>query len=335
MNKKIYIKGRSFLKLIDFTPYEIEYLINFASDLKKAKKEKKEEKKLADKNIALIFEKSSTRTRCAFEVAAYDQGANVTYIESSGSHLGQKETVEDTARVLGRMYDGIEFRGFKQEHVEKLSEYAKVPVWNGLTDKFHPTQALADFLTMKEHSLKELKDIKFSYIGDARNNVANSLLIGGAKLGMSFSLIAPKALHPEASLIKEAEKISEETGGKFLITEDIEKGVKDSDFLYTDVWVSLGEPYETWEKRITMLKPYRIDKNVIRLTGNADTKFLHCLPSFHNRNTKLGEEIYQKFGLDGIEVTNDVFESESSIVFDQAENRLHTIKAVMIATLAG
>jgi ornithine carbamoyltransferase len=332
MNKKINLKNRSFLKLFDFNSDEIEYLIKLSSDLKKAKYEKKEEKKLVDKNIALIFEKSSTRTRCAFEVAAFDQGANVTYLESSGAHLGKKETVEDTARVLGRMYDGIEFRGFDHDNVEKLAEYAKVPVWNGLTDTFHPTQALADVLTMMEHSSKPLNKIKFAYIGDARNNVSNSLLVISSKLGMNFAAIAHRSLQPDKKIVEEAEKIAKKTNGKFVISDDV-KNVEGCDFIYTDVWVSLGEPYETWEKRINLLKPYRIDKKLMELTGNSNAKFMHCLPAFHNRNTIIGEEIYEKFGLDGIEVTEEVFESEASIVFDQAENRLHTIKAVMVATL--
>jgi len=328
------LKNRNFLKLLDFTPEEINYLLNLSKELKAAKKTGTEEQKLKGKNIALIFEKSSTRTRCAFEVAALDQGAHVTYLGPSGSQIGHKESMKDTARVLGRMYDGIEYRGFGQKIVEELAEYSGVPVWNGLTDEFHPTQVLADLMTMIEHSKKKLSDISFCYLGDARNNMGNSLLVGGAKLGMDVRLCAPKDNLPEKELVDICNSIAEETGAKITLTKNIEEGVKGVDFLYTDVWVSMGEPAEVWEERIQLLKPYQINQKVIKLTGNPDVKFLHCLPAFHNRKTKIGEEIFQKYGLDGMEVTEEVFESDHSIVFDEAENRLHTIKAVMVATLA-
>ena len=330
---EINLKNRSFLKLLDFTPAEIKYLLNLSKELKKAKKEGTEQQKLKGKNIALIFEKASTRTRCAFEVAAFDQGANVTYLGPSGSQIGQKESMKDTARVLGRMYDGIEYRGFGQEIVEELAQYAGVPVWNGLTDEFHPTQILADFLTMQEHSDKPLSEIKFCYLGDARNNMGNSLMVGAAKLGMDFRAAAPKACQPAIELQEECREIAAETGAKITITENVAEAVKDCDFLYTDVWVSMGEPESVWEDRIRLLLPYQINAGTMKLTGNPNVKFLHCLPAFHNRETKVGEQIYQKYELDGLEVTEDVFESPASIVFDEAENRLHTIKAVMVATL--
>ncbi len=327
------LRNRHFLKLLDFTPKEIKYLLDLSVDLKKAKYSGTEQPMLKGKNIALIFEKSSTRTRCAFEVAALDQGAHVTYLGPSGSQIGQKESMADTARVLGRMYDGIEYRGFGQNIVEELAKYAGVPVWNGLTNEFHPTQILADFLTMMEHSDKPLHQVKFAYLGDARNNMGNSLLIGAAKMGMDFRSVAPKSVQPDAELVAQAKEIAKETGAKITVTDNLEEGVKDCDFLYTDVWVSMGEPDEVWKERIALLKPYQINMNVIKMTGNPKVKFMHCLPAFHNRQTKVGEEIYQKFGLDGMEVTEDVFESEHSIVFDEAENRMHTIKAVMVATL--
>ena len=327
------LKNRSFLKLLDYTPEEIQYLIDFAIELKSDKKNGTEEQKLKGKNIALIFEKSSTRTRCAFEVAALDQGAHVTYLGPSGSQIGHKESMKDTARVLGRMYDGIEYRGFGQKIVEELAEFSGVPVWNGLTDEFHPTQILADFMTMLEHSDKKLSGISFAYLGDVRNNVGNSLLVGAAKMGMDVRLCAPINNLPEDELVITCKEIAKETGAKITLTENVEEGVKGVDFLYTDVWVSMGEPVEVWEERISLLKPYQVNQKVIELTGNPDVKFLHCLPSFHNRETKVGEEIYQKYGLDGMEVTEEVFESKHSIVFDEAENRLHTIKAVMVATL--
>lgn len=327
------LKNRNFLKLLDFTPKEIRYLLDLSKKLKDYKKNDQEKKKLKGKNIALIFEKTSTRTRCAFEVAAFDQGANVTYLGPSGSQIGHKESMKDTARVLGRMYDGIEYRGFGQKIVEELAEFSGVPVWNGLTNEFHPTQVLADLLTMEEHSKKKLNKISFCYLGDARNNMGNSLMVGSAKMGMEVRLCAPKENWPEEELVKKCKAIAKETGAKITLTEKVEVGVKGVDFLYTDVWLSLGEPAEKWEERIRLMKPYQVNMNVVKLTGNPKVKFLHCLPAFHNRDTKVGEEIFNKYGLDGMEVTEDVFESKHSIVFDQSENRLHTIKAVMVATL--
>jgi ornithine carbamoyltransferase len=327
------LKNRNFLKLLDFSAQEINFLLELSESLKKAKYAGTEQQMLKGKNIALIFEKTSTRTRCAFEVAAFDQGAHVTYLGPSGSQIGHKETMKDTAHVLGRMYDGIEYRGFGQQIVEELAQYAGVPVWNGLTNEFHPTQILADFLTMKEHSDKPLSQIKFCYLGDARNNMGNSLMVGAAKLGMDFRAAAPIQCQPTAELQEQCKEIAKKSGAKILITEDLAEAVKDCDFLYTDVWVSMGEPAEVWAERIELLKPYQVNSEAMKLTGNPDVKFLHCLPAFHNRDTKLGEEIYQKFGLDALEVTEEVFESEASVVFDQAENRLHTIKAVMVATL--
>jgi ornithine carbamoyltransferase len=329
----INLKNKSFLKLLDFTPKEIRYLLDLSKKLKDDKQKGNEKKKLKGKNIALIFEKTSTRTRCAFEVAAFDQGANVTYLGPTGSQIGHKESMKDTARVLGRMYDGIEYRGFGQKIFEELAEFAGVPVWNGLTDEFHPTQVLADLLTMEEHSKKKLNKISYCYLGDARNNMGNSLMVGGAKMGMNVRLCAPKENWPEEALVKKCKEIAKETGAKITLTEKVEEAVKGVDFLYTDVWLSLGEPAEKWEERIRLMKPYQVNMNVIKLTGNPKVKFLHCLPAFHNRETKVGEEIFKKYGLDGMEVTEDVFESKHSIVFDQSENRLHTIKAVMVATL--
>jgi len=288
---------------------------------------------LSGKNIALIFEKDSTRTRCAFETASYDQGARVTYLGPAGSQLGKKESMKDTARVLGRMYDGIQYRGFAQEVVELLGRYAGVPVWNGLTTEYHPTQVLADLLTMQEHSDKPLNQITFAYIGDARNNMGNSLLLGAAKMGMKFRSIAPKQLQPAAELVSMAHDISVCSGGEITLAEDPAEGVKGCDYLYTDVWLSMGEPEEKWEERIELLRPYQVNMSLLEQTENPQVKFLHCLPSFHNRETQIGEIVFQKFGLDGMEVVEEVFESEASIVFDQAENRLHTIKAVMVATL--
>jgi len=327
------LRNRSFLKLLDFTPEEIKFLLDLSANLKKAKYSGTEQQMLKGKNIALIFEKSSTRTRCAFEVAAFDQGAHVTYLGPSGSQIGQKESMKDTARVLGRMYDGIEYRGYGQDIVEELAKYAGVPVWNGLTNEFHPTQILADFLTMIEHSDKPLNKISFCYLGDARNNMGNSLMVGASKMGMDFRAAAPKKCQPAAELVKKCREIAKTTGAKITITESVDEAVKGVDFLYTDVWVSMGEPDSVWDERIRLLKPYQINMDVVRKTGNPRVKLLHCLPAFHNRDTKVGEEIYRKFGLDGMEVTEDVFESEHSIVFDEAENRLHTIKAVMVATL--
>ncbi len=328
------LKGRSLLTLLDFTPKEIEFLLKLSFDLKAAKYAGTEQQMLKGKNIALIFEKTSTRTRCAFEVAAYDQGAHVTYLGPTGSQIGHKETMKDTARVLGRLYDAIEYRGFAQKTVEELAKYSGVPVWNGLTDKFHPTQALADVMTMREHTTKHTRDIVYVYLGDARNNVANSLLVIGAKLGMKFRVAAPKQLWPDEELLNTCKEIAKGTGAEIVLTEDVKEAVKGADFLYTDVWVSMGEPDEIWAERIKLLKPYQVNAEVMEMTGNPDTKFLHCLPSFHNTETKIGKEIYEKFGLEAMEVTDDVFESEASVVFDQAENRLHTIKAVMVATLA-
>jgi len=327
------LKNRSFLKLLDFTPEEIQYLLDLAAKLKADKKAGREQKTLVGKNIALIFEKTSTRTRCSFEVAAYDQGAHVTYLGPSGSQIGIKETMKDTARVLGRMYDGIEYRGFAQKTVEELSEYSGVPVWNGLTNEFHPTQILADFLTMREHSDKPLNQISYAYLGDARFNMGNSLLVGGAKMGMDVRIVAPKSLQPAAELVAECRKVAEQTGARITITDDVDAGVKGCDFIYTDIWVSMGEPDEVWKERISLLKPYQVNASLMKRTGNPDCKFMHCLPSYHNRDTKAGEDVYQKFGMDGVEVTEEVFESPASIVFDEAENRMHTIKAVMVATL--
>jgi ornithine carbamoyltransferase len=327
------IRNRNFLKLLDFSPKEIKFLLDLSVDLKKAKYAGTEVQKLKGKNIALIFEKASTRTRCAFEVAVNDQGGSVTYLGPSGSQIGAKESMKDTARVLGRMYDGIEYRGFGQDVVEELGKYAGVPVWNGLTNEFHPTQILADFLTMMEHTDKPLHKVKFAYLGDARNNMGNSLMVGAAKMGMDFRAVAPKSLHPEEALVAQCREIAKETGAKITLTESVAEGVKDCDFLYTDVWVSMGEPDEVWGDRIKLLLPYQINKKAMELTGNPKVKFMHCLPAFHNRETKVGEEIYQKFGIEAMEVTEEVFESEASIVFDEAENRLHTIKAIMVATL--
>ena len=327
------LKNKSFLKLLDFTPKEIWYLLNLSKKLKEEKKKGKEKKRLSGKNIALIFEKTSTRTRCAFEVAALDQGANITYLGPTGSQIGHKESMKDTARVLGRMYDGIEYRGFGQKIVEELAEFAGVPVWNGLTDEFHPTQVLADLLTMEEHSKKKVNKISFCFLGDARNNMGNSLMVGAAKMGMDVRLCAPRENWPEEELVKKCKTIAKKTGAKITLTDNVEEGVKGVDFLYTDVWLSLGEPAEKWEERIKLMKLYQVNMNVIKMTRNKNVKFLHCLPAFHNRETKVGEEIFQKYGLNGMEVTEEVFESKHSIVFDQAENRLHTIKAVMVATL--
>jgi ornithine carbamoyltransferase len=327
------LRNRHFLKLLDFTPEEIKFLLGLSADLKKAKYAGTEQPQLKGKNIALIFEKASTRTRCAFEVAAFDQGAQVTYLGPSGSQIGQKETMKDTSRVLGRMYDGIEYRGYGQEIVEELAQYSGVPVWNGLTNEFHPTQILADFLTMMEHSDKPLNKISFAYLGDARNNMGNSLMVGAAKMGMDYRAVAPKSGHPDKALVKKCLEVAKLTGAKITITENVAQGVKGVDFIYTDVWLSMGEDASLWAKRIKEMLPYQVNAQLMKKTGNPKVKFLHCLPAFHNRDTKVGEEIYQKYGINGMEVTEDVFESQASIVFDQAENRLHTIKAVMVATL--
>lgn len=327
------LQQQHFLKLLDFEPPQIQYLIDLSIKLKKDKYSGTEKQYLKGKNIVLIFEKSSTRTRCAFETACYDQGAQVTYIGSSGSQIGYKESIKDTARVLGRMYHGIEYRGFGQDRVEQLAAYAGVPVWNGLTDEFHPTQVLADLQTMVEHTTKPLDQITFAFLGDARNNVGNSLLIGAAKMGMDFRAVAPALLQPHRELVDQASAIARDTGAQITITDDLEKGLKGCDFLYTDVWVSMGEPDHVWKERIDLLKPYQVNAAAMEKTGNPDAKFLHCLPAFHDRETTLGEEIYQKFELEAMEVTNDVFESAASLVWDQAENRVHTIKAVMVATI--
>lgn len=327
------LHNRSFLKELDFTRAELQFLLELAAELKAAKYGGNEKKQLLDKNIALIFEKTSTRTRTSFEVAAHDQGAHVTYLEPGGSQIGHKESMKDTARVLGRTFDGIEYRGFAQETVETLAEYSGVPVWNGLTNEFHPTQILADILTMTEHSDKPIHEIAYCYLGDAHNNMGNSLMVGGSTLGMDVRLCAPEHLWPEDGLVKECRAIANETGARLTLTEDIDEGVQGADFLYTDVWVSMGEDPDVWEERIELLKPYQVNMDVIRRTGNPNVRFLHCLPAFHNRETKVGEQIFEKYGLDGMEVTDDVFESEYSIVWDQAENRMHTIKAVMVATL--
>jgi ornithine carbamoyltransferase len=327
------LKERNFLTLLDFTPEEIEYLLELSAKLKKKKCDGKEDKKLVGKNIALIFEKTSTRTRCAFEVAAFDQGAHVTYLGPTGSQIGHKETMKDTARVLGGMYDGIEYRGFGQKIVEELGEFAGVPVWNGLTTEFHPTQVLADFLTAKENLNKPYNEMVFVYVGDGRNNVANSLMIGGAKMGMDLRIVAPSEVQPDADLVTKCKKIAAETGAKIIITDNVEAGVKDADVIYTDVWVSMGEAKEVWEKRIELLKPYQVNKKMMDMTGKNNTIFLHCLPSFHNTKTKVGKDIYEKFSIKEMEVTDEVFESPASKVFEEAENRMHTIKAVMVATL--
>jgi len=331
---KIALKNRNFLKLLDFTPDEIHFLIDMAMELKAAKKAGCEKQTLSGKNIALIFEKSSTRTRCAFEVAAFDQGAQVTYIGPSGSQIGHKESMKDTARVLGRMYDGIEYRGYGQAIVEELGEFAGVPVWNGLTNEFHPTQILADLMTMLEHAPgKRLSELRFAYLGDARNNMGNSLMVGAAKMGMDIRLVAPKAFWPEEALVAQCQEIAWETGAKITLTENVAEGVAGVDFLYTDVWVSMGEPKEAWSERVSLMKPYQVNQQVIEATGNPQVKFMHCLPAFHNEHTTVGREIELAYGLKGLEVTEEVFESAHSIVFDEAENRMHTIKAVMVATL--
>ena len=327
------LRNRSFLKLLDFTPREIQYLLDLARDLKRAKYTGTEQPRMKGKNIALIFEKTSTRTRCAFEVAAYDQGAHVTYLGPSGSQIGIKESMKDTARVLGRMFDGIEYRGFAQTTVEQLAEYSGVPVWNGLTNEFHPTQVLADFLTMSEHVDKPLSQVSYAYLGDARFNMGNSLMVGGCKMGMDVRIVAPKSLWPNPELVETCRKIAAETGAKLTLTDDVDAGVKGCDFLYTDIWVSMGEPDEVWKERINLLMPYQVNAKMMARTGNPKCKFMHCLPSYHNLETQAGRDVHKKFGLDGIEVTEDVFESENSIVFDEAENRMHTIKAVMVATL--
>jgi ornithine carbamoyltransferase len=333
MSTVVDLHGRHLLRLADYSPEEIRYLIDLAAELKAAKKNGTEEQKLVGKEIALIFEKDSTRTRCAFEVAAYDQGAHVTFIGPSGSHMGHKETAKDTARVLGRMYDAIEYRGFAQDVADELAQWSGVPVYNGLTDEWHPTQMLADFLTFTEHTDKPFEEITFCYLGDARFNMADSYLVAGAKLGMHVRIASPKKLWPSDEIQQIAHETADETGATILLTEDVAEAVKDADFLLTDVWVSMGESDDVWKERIELLKPYQVNAQTMALTGNPNTKFMHCLPAFHNTDTQVGKEIYEKFGMDALEVTEEVFESPASVVFDEAENRLHTIKAVMVATI--
>ncbi len=327
------LRHRNFLKLLDFTSAEIGYLLELSSRLKWARAAGTEQPTLQGRCVALIFEKASTRTRCAFEVAAFHQGAQVTFLGPSGSHIGKKETMKDTARVLGRMYDGIQYRGFAQETVETLAEYAGVPVWNGLTDEYHPTQILADFLTMQEHQSKPLEEMVLCYLGDGRNNMGNSLLVGSAKMGLDFRIAAPKSCWPQEQLIQKCRELASASGARLTFTEDAEEGVAGADFLYTDVWVSMGEPPEKWDERVNQLRPYQVNAELMRKTGNPKTKFLHCLPAFHNRETEVGAEVCERHGLNGLEVTEEVFESPASVVFDQSENRLHTIKAVMVATM--
>jgi ornithine carbamoyltransferase len=328
------LKGRHFLKELDFTPEEFRHLVELAAELKAAKKAGAETQRLRGKNIALVFEKTSTRTRCAFEVAAADQGAATTYLDPSGSQIGHKESVRDTARVLGRMFDGIEYRGHGQVRVEELAAHAGVPVWNGLTDEWHPTQMLADVLTMTEHNPKPLDEISYAYLGDARYNMGNSLLVTGALLGMDVRIVAPEGLWPDATVIAEASRLADASGARITLTHDVEEGVSGVDHVHTDVWVSMGEPREVWDERIALLKPYAVTAEVMRATGNPGATFLHCLPAFHDLGTTVGREIHTRHGLDYLEVSDEVFESERSVVFDQAENRMHTIKAVLVATLA-
>ncbi len=327
------IKGRSVLKLLDFTPDDIRFLLKLSASLKQAKYGGYEDQRLKGKNIALIFEKDSTRTRTGFEVAAYDQGAHVTYLGPTGTQIGKKESMKDTARVLGRVYDAIEYRGFGQEQAEILAKWSGVPVYNGLTDEFHPTQILADFLTMREHCAKPLHETTFAYLGDARYNMGNSLLTGAAQIGMDVRLAAPKACWPEQELIDRCREIALQTGARITLTEDPVAAVKGCDFIYTDVWVSMGEPDSVWAERIELLTPYRVTPEIMAAAGNPHAKFMHCLPAFHNRETEIGEKIFEKFGIDCMEVSEAVFESNASIVFDQAENRMHTIKAILVATL--
>jgi len=327
------LRGRHFLTLADYSPEELTYLLDLAADLKEAKRAGREEQYLIGKEIALVFEKDSTRTRCAFEVAAYDQGAHVTFIGPGGSHMGHKETVKDTARVLGRMYDAIEYRGFGENVADELAEWAGVPVYNGLTDEWHPTQILADFLTIREHVPKPLDEVAFCYLGDARFNMADTYLVGGAKLAMDVRIAAPKSLWPSDDFVTLAHEVAAETGARISITDDVADAVRGCDVLFTDVWVSMGEPDEVWAERIALLMPYQVNAGTLKLTGNADVKFMHCLPAFHNTDTAVGQEIFEKFGLGSLEVSEEVFESPASLVWDEAENRMHTIKAVMVATL--
>lgn len=332
-NSQLHLRNKHFLKLDDFTPQEIGFLLQLAAELKAAKYAGTEEQHLKGKQIALIFEKDSTRTRCAFEVAAFDQGAHVTSIGPGGSHIGSKETMKDTARVLGRMYDGIEYRGFAQAQVEELARYAGVPVWNGLTDEAHPTQILADFLTMQEHAHKPLETVSCCFLGDVGHNVGDSLMIGAAKVGMDIRLGGPQQCWPQEARAEQVCAVAKQTGARITLTEDVEAAVKGCDFLYTDVWVSMGESPQLWAERITLMLPYQVNSKLMAMTNNPQTKFMHCLPALHNTDTKLGKEIYETYGLEALEVTDEVFDSQASIVFDQAENRLHTIKAVLVATL--
>ena len=327
------LRGRHFLTLADYSPEELTSLLDLAADLKEAKRVGREEQYLIGKEIALVFEKDSTRTRCAFEVAAYDQGAHVTFIGPGGSHMGHKETVKDTARVLGRMYDAIEYRGFGENVADELAEWAGVPVYNGLTDEWHPTQILADFLTIREHVPKPLDEVAFCYLGDARFNMADTYLVGGAKLAMDVRIAGPKSLWPSDDFVTLAHEVAAETGARITITDDVAEAVRGCDVLFTDVWVSMGEPDEVWAERIALLMPYQVNAETLKLTGNADVKFMHCLPAFHNTDTAVGQEIFEKFGLESLEVSEEVFESPASLVWDEAENRMHTIKAVMVATL--
>lgn len=327
------LKQKHFLKLLDYTPAEIQTLLDLATSLKAEKKNAAEQPRLTGKNIALIFEKTSTRTRCAFEVAAHDQGAHVTYLDSSGSQIGHKESISDTARVLGRMYDAIEYRGYGQEIVEQLAEYASVPVINGLTNEYHPTQMLADLLTMKENSKKPLNQIAYAYVGDARYNMGNSLLVAGAKMGMDVRIGAPRAFWPNDTLVEQCHSIAKQTGARIALTEDAAAAVDQADFIHTDVWVSMGEAKETWKERIEQLRPYRVDARLMAASNNSEVKFMHCLPAIHNRDTQVGQWLFNEFSLDGAEVSEEVFESVASIVFEQAENRMHTIKAVLVALL--
>ena len=329
------LRNRNWLKELDFTKAEITFLLDLSAELKRRKYAGSEQRRLAGKNIVLIFEKTSTRTRCAFEVAAHDQGAHVTYLGPDSSQIGHKESMKDTARVLGRMYDGIEYRGFAQSTCEELGRYARVPVWNGLTDEFHPTQTLCDVLTMTEHSAKQLETISYCFLGDARNNMGNSLMVMGSLLGMDVRLCAPAHLWPDGFLIGQARTLADRSGARLTLTSDVDEGVTGADFLYTDVWVSMGEPKQVWAERLALLRDYQVNADTVRRTGNPDVKFMHCLPAFHNRETKVGEQVYAHHGLDALEVTDEVFESERSIVFSQAENRMHTIKAIMVATLGG
>ncbi|GAA2180564.1 ornithine carbamoyltransferase [Brooklawnia cerclae] len=324
---------RSFLKEHDFSADEWEYLLDLSADLKAAKRERREEQRLVGRNIALIFEKTSTRTRCAFEVAAHDQGAHTTYLDPSGSQLGHKESVADTARVLGRMFDGIEYRGFEQTRVEELAARSGVPVWNGLTNEWHPTQMLADQLTIREHLGRPLSEVSIAYLGDARYNIGNSILVSGALMGMDVRVVAPAELQPSSDVVAQAERLASGSGASITITEDVDAGVRGADVVYTDIWVSMGEPKDVWDTRIDLLRPYQVNADLLSRTGKPDTKVMHCLPSYHDLGTAIGRQIHELTGLEGLEITDEVFEANADIIFDEAENRMHTIKAVMVATL--